>query len=64
MITNPAFMDYLKVMAGKSNGLQNLMPVPVVHVEDITNAVMYLVSDAGQYVTGVTLPIDAGFNVR
>lgn len=64
MITNPAFQDYVKVMAGKSDGLQNLMPVPVVHVEDITNAVMYLVSDTGRFVTGVTLPVDAGFNVR
>ena len=28
--------------------------------EDIANTVAWLVSDAGRYITGVTLPIDAG----
>lgn len=40
---------------------QNLLPVPAVEPIDITNAVMYLVSDKGRYVTGVTLPVDAGY---
>ena len=29
--------------------------------EDIANAVFYLVSDTGRYVTGVALPVDAGY---
>ena len=29
--------------------------------EDIANTVAWLVSDAGRYITGVTLPVDAGF---
>ncbi len=29
--------------------------------EDISAAIAYLVSDAAQYVTGVTFPVDAGF---
>ena len=29
--------------------------------EDIANAVRWLVSDAARYVTGVTLPVDAGY---
>ena len=28
---------------------------------DISNAILFLVSDDGRYVTGVTLPVDAGF---
>jgi enoyl-[acyl-carrier-protein] reductase (NADH) len=35
--------------------------VPFVEAQDITNAVMYLVSDKARYVTGVTLPVDAGY---
>jgi len=31
---------------------------------DVANAVAWLVSDEGRYVTGVTLPVDAGFNAR
>ena len=29
--------------------------------EDIANAVAWLVSDQARYITGVTLPVDAGF---
>lgn len=38
----------------------NPLPVPWVESEDISNAVLYLASDDGRYITGVTLPIDAG----
>ena len=39
----------------------NPFPVPWVDSLDVTNAVMYLVSDEGRYVTGLELKIDAGF---
>ena len=41
----------------------NLLPVPYVESEDVTNAVMWLVSSKARHVTGVTLPIDAGHTV-
>lgn len=41
----------------------NLLPVPFVEPMDVTNAVLYLISDAARYVTGMTLPVDAGFGV-
>jgi NAD(P)-dependent dehydrogenase (short-subunit alcohol dehydrogenase family) len=31
---------------------------------DISNAIAWLVSDEARYVTGVTLPVDAGFCVK
>jgi NAD(P)-dependent dehydrogenase (short-subunit alcohol dehydrogenase family) len=31
---------------------------------DVSNAVAWLVSDEARYVTGVTLPVDAGFAAR
>ena len=37
------------------------MPVQAVDSEDIANAVAWLVSDAAWYITGVTLPVDAGY---
>jgi NAD(P)-dependent dehydrogenase (short-subunit alcohol dehydrogenase family) len=37
------------------------MPVEVLDVEDVANAVAWLVSDQARYITGVALPVDAGF---
>ena len=36
----------------------------MVEAVDISNAILYLASDAARYVTGVTLPVDAGFSVK
>jgi SDR family mycofactocin-dependent oxidoreductase len=38
----------------------NRLPVGALEPEDITNAVLYLVSDDGRYVTGTTHVVDAG----
>jgi (+)-trans-carveol dehydrogenase len=38
----------------------NLIPIPYVEVADISQAILFLVGDTGRYITGVTLPIDAG----
>jgi SDR family mycofactocin-dependent oxidoreductase len=43
---------------------RNLLPIGALEPIDVANAVGWLVSDAARYVTGVTLPIDAGFTVR
>jgi NAD(P)-dependent dehydrogenase (short-subunit alcohol dehydrogenase family) len=37
------------------------MPVAVLQADDIANAVAWLVSDQARYITGITLPVDAGF---
>lgn len=42
----------------------NPMPVIMVDPIDVTNAVLYLVGDTGRYITGVTLPVDAGFTSK
>jgi SDR family mycofactocin-dependent oxidoreductase len=38
----------------------NAMPVDMVEPEDVAAAVAWLVSDDARYVTGITLPVDAG----
>ena len=39
----------------------NILPVPWVETIDISNAVLWLASDEARFITGVTLPVDAGF---
>jgi len=38
----------------------NTLPVPWVECDDISNALLFLASDEARYITGVTLPVDAG----
>jgi SDR family mycofactocin-dependent oxidoreductase len=42
----------------------NALPIPWVEPVDISNAVLWLASDESRYVTGVTLPIDAGLLIK
>jgi (+)-trans-carveol dehydrogenase len=37
------------------------LPVPYNDPVDISNAILYLVSDEGRHVTGINLPVDCGF---
>jgi SDR family mycofactocin-dependent oxidoreductase len=68
MIDNPA---YNKLFSGGKDGAtqqdsipalqgMNALPVPFVEPVDISNAVIYLASEAGRYVTGTTHVVDAG----
>jgi SDR family mycofactocin-dependent oxidoreductase len=42
----------------------NALPIRWVEPRDISNAVLWLASDESRYVTGVTLPIDAGSLIK
>jgi (+)-trans-carveol dehydrogenase len=42
----------------------NLLPIPWVDAVDVSNAIVWLASDAARYVTGITLPIDAGNSLK
>jgi (+)-trans-carveol dehydrogenase len=48
--------DDMKVVAQ----MMHTLPIGWVEPEDISNAVLFLASDEARYITGVTLPIDAG----
>ena len=42
----------------------NLMPVPWIEAQDISNAMMWLCSDEARFITGSMLPVDAGGYVK
>ncbi|EID09924.1 short-chain dehydrogenase/reductase SDR [Mycobacterium xenopi RIVM700367] len=54
-LENPGPED-LKVVAQ----MMHTLPIGWVEPEDISNAVLFLASDESRYITGVTLPVDAG----
>jgi (+)-trans-carveol dehydrogenase len=42
----------------------NALPIPWVEPRDISNALLFLASDEARYITGVTLPVDAGAVIK
>ncbi len=52
-----------EVLGGRFAEL-NALPIPWVEPVDISNAVLWLASDESRYVTGITLPIDAGSLIK
>ncbi|MCK0177584.1 MULTISPECIES: mycofactocin-coupled SDR family oxidoreductase [Mycobacteriaceae] len=64
MIDNDFTRSWLEGLAQETQGgpdMGNALPVQTLEVEDIAAAVEFLVSDSGRYITGVALPVDAGF---
>jgi NAD(P)-dependent dehydrogenase (short-subunit alcohol dehydrogenase family) len=44
--------------------MMHVLPIGWVEPEDIGNAIIFLSSDEGRYITGVTLPVDSGARFR
>jgi len=64
MIDNDFTRSWLDGMSQQKQGgpdMSNALPVTTLQPEDVADAVFWLVSDAARYVTGVALPVDAGF---
>lgn len=68
MNQNPAMEALMaEAAAGGRNAIsqmQNALPIEILQPENIANAVAWLVSDEAAYITGIQLPLDAGFAVR
>jgi SDR family mycofactocin-dependent oxidoreductase len=61
MVVNDVMQEFLAADPQLSQAMSNALPVDMVEPIDISNAILWLVSDDARYVTGVTLPVDAGF---
>jgi SDR family mycofactocin-dependent oxidoreductase len=61
MVINPVMQAWLEAKPERGAALSNPLPVELLEPEDISNTVAFLVSDEARYITGVTLPVDAGF---
>ena len=61
MVVNDVMQEILNADPQMSSSIANALPVDMVEPVDVSNAILWLVSDDARYVTGVTLPVDAGF---
>ncbi|KUI24257.1 3-ketoacyl-ACP reductase [Mycobacterium sp. IS-1742] len=68
MIDNEFTRSWLEGLAQETQGrggmapdMTNALPVQALDAEDIAAAVAFLASDEARYITGVALPVDAGF---
>jgi SDR family mycofactocin-dependent oxidoreductase len=61
MIQNQAMREFLDTDPSHHDVAGNALPVPVIEPVDVSYAIVWLVSDEARYVTGVALPVDAGF---
>ncbi|MCT7659359.1 mycofactocin-coupled SDR family oxidoreductase [Mycobacterium sp. CPCC 205710] len=46
------------------SAFENVLPVQLIDVADVSEAMLYLCGPSGRYVTGITLPVDAGLSVK
>lgn len=66
MITeNPALFKVIEQNPHLVNALQTALPdLPMIEPKDVSNTVLFLISDAGRAFTGSVLKVDAGMDVR
>jgi SDR family mycofactocin-dependent oxidoreductase len=63
MLANETLGTWFAEHPGDAEMMANALPVATIAPGDVSDAVLWLASDAAQYVTGVALPVDAGFHV-
>jgi SDR family mycofactocin-dependent oxidoreductase len=64
MIVNEQVDRLLQEQPEYGAAFENLLPVPLIEASDISEAMLYLCGPSGRYITGIMLPVDAGFLVR
>jgi SDR family mycofactocin-dependent oxidoreductase len=66
MVTeNPALFKVIEQNPNLVNAMQTALPdLPMIEAKDVSNAVLFLISDAGRSFTGSVLKVDAGMDVR
>ena len=64
MLLNDYVEQYFGAHPEALPALQNLLPVQMIDAADVSEAMVYLCAQSGRYITGISLPVDAGLGVR
>jgi SDR family mycofactocin-dependent oxidoreductase len=60
MVVNDFFPAWIEAHPKTAANVVNALPVQLVEVSDVSNALLFLVCDTGRYVTGLEMTVDAG----
>jgi SDR family mycofactocin-dependent oxidoreductase len=60
MVVNDEFHQFAIDHKEVADGMHNALPVQMIEARDVSNAVVWLCGEEARYITGVTLPVDAG----
>ena len=60
----PSMHDQIAVRPDLVPIFLNALPAPLIEPSDVSNAVLFLVSDESRYVTGLEFKVDAGVTIR
>jgi SDR family mycofactocin-dependent oxidoreductase len=63
IVENPALFEVIAQNEHLAKAMANALPVTVIEPADVSETVLFLVSDSGRYYTGTTLMLDAGMNM-
>ena len=66
MVTeNPALFKVIEENPNLVNAMQTALPdLPLIEPRDVSNAILFLITDAGRSFTGSLLKVDAGMDIR
>jgi (+)-trans-carveol dehydrogenase len=64
LVDNDATPRALESAERYGKDMTNLLPVELMEPADVSAALVWLSSPSSRYVTGITLPIDAGFTIK
>jgi SDR family mycofactocin-dependent oxidoreductase len=64
MVMNEAWGQWATEHPELLGGISHPLPVELVEPVDISNAIVWLCSEQARYITGVSVPVDAGLSLR
>jgi SDR family mycofactocin-dependent oxidoreductase len=65
VLENPALFKVIEENANLVNAMQTALPdFPMIEAKDVSNAILFLISEAGRSFTGSVLKVDAGMDIR
>lgn len=64
MVNNEAFLGAAPEVPELFEAMTNILPIPLIESQDVSNAIAWLVSDQARYITGAAIPVDAGATAR
>lgn len=64
MVVNEAFGRWFEEHESVAGEMSNVLPVGTIEPADVSAAILWLCSDEARYVTGINLPVDAGYTIK